>query len=228
MGRQWARTAAQHAIALALLVALPGLHAAAGDPLTVLYLPLDERFTTRDAFLNLAQTTPYRVLTPPPSLLPARKTSPDLDQLHAWVDDNIARADVAVVSLELYLYGGLIASRCAPSCCNSMSGTAPSRLSVCSCSNDTTDAVLQRLDRLLSFARARPSLRVYASAVVMRIPSYDGDVEVWHFRRLSGLKLVIVTWCLCCLGGVGAMVLGPVRRRAVYVFLLHGQVQPHA
>jgi hypothetical protein len=61
------------AIAFAFLFA-----SASSDPVpppafnspTILYLPIDERYATRGMFLNLASsTTPYRVLTPPESII---------------------------------------------------------------------------------------------------------------------------------------------------------------
>ena len=84
---------------------------ASADNFTVLFLPLDERFTTRFAVLNLAAVTPFTMLTPNMSLLPQRKTPAPLDDLIAWVDDNIRFADAAIISSEMFLYGGLIASR---------------------------------------------------------------------------------------------------------------------
>jgi len=54
---------------------------------TLLYLPLDERYTTRDAFLNLAASTPFNVLTPPTELLPSLRTPPNLTLLHLWVNE---------------------------------------------------------------------------------------------------------------------------------------------
>ena len=77
---------------------------------TVLFLPLDERFTTRDAFLNLAKVTPFQIITPNTSLLPLLRQPAPLDDLLAWVDDNIASCDAAIISSEMFLYGGLIAS----------------------------------------------------------------------------------------------------------------------
>jgi hypothetical protein len=46
------------------------------------------------------------------SLLPIQKTPAPLEALLQWVDDNIGGADAAVISSEMFLYGGLIASRC--------------------------------------------------------------------------------------------------------------------
>jgi hypothetical protein len=44
-------------------LAIPALPPASS--LSVAYLPLDERFATRGAFLNLAAATPFAVDTPP-------------------------------------------------------------------------------------------------------------------------------------------------------------------
>lgn len=129
----------------------------------ILYLPLDERFTTRNAFLNLAQLTPYCISTPPTDILPSLKVSGDLDKIHQWVDDNIASADAMILSAEMYLYGGLIASRI---------------------SNDTLAEVDSRLQKLIGYSSKFPHLSIYISNVVMRIPSYDGDFEEpWYWAN---------------------------------------------
>jgi hypothetical protein len=128
---------------------------------TILYLPLDERYTTYRAFLNLAETTPYCILSPPEEMLPSWKTSADLDALHQWIDENIAQVNAMIISSEMYLYGGLIASRI---------------------SNDSTNVVATRAERLFSYATKYPSLDIYVSNVVMRIPAYDGDFEEpWYW-----------------------------------------------
>jgi hypothetical protein len=56
--------------------------------------------------------------------------------------------------MEMYLYGGLIASRI---------------------SNDSETEIKLRIDRLEQLKRDNPKLKIYASAVVMRIPAYDND-----------------------------------------------------
>ena len=61
----------------------------------------------------------------------------------------------------MYLYGGLIQSRI---------------------SNDTTNEVLTRWERLKELKNNYPDLKIFASNVVMRIPSYDGDFEEpWYW-----------------------------------------------
>jgi hypothetical protein len=79
--------------------------------LRVLYLPLDERFTTMTAFLNLAKLTPFQIVTPDISILPSLKRPANLVQLDAWIQSQIGQCDALVVSMEMYLYGGLIGSR---------------------------------------------------------------------------------------------------------------------
>ena len=73
-----------------------------------MFLPLDERFTTRDAVLNLAGVTPYTLLTPNTSLLPSQKTPAPLDELIAWVDANMPLADAAIISSEVRGGGRLL------------------------------------------------------------------------------------------------------------------------
>ncbi len=126
-----------------------------------MYLPLDERYTTRNAFLNLAKVTPFEVATPPPADISFYKRAADLSAIDAWVDAVAPGAAAFVVSLEMYLYGGLIQSRT---------------------SNATQEAVAARLQRLVGLHSRFPGLRVYVSAVVMRIPSYNGDFEEpWYW-----------------------------------------------
>lgn len=125
-------------------------------PKTIIYLPLDERFTTRNAFLNLAELTPYCIKTPSPEILPLLKRQGDLEKIHNWVDENVGSADAFIVSAEMFLYGGLIASRI---------------------SNDTFTDVEARLQKLFHYSVTYPKLNIYVSNVVMRIPSYDGDFE---------------------------------------------------
>ena len=132
---------------------------------TVMYLPLDERYTTRDAFLNLARVTPFKVLTPPVSVISNRKEPADLDAIDRWVAENAGVASAFVVSLEMYVYGGLIQSRI---------------------SNSTQEAVGQRLQKLVQLHADFPKLRLYVSAVVMRIPSYNGDFEEpWYWANFG-------------------------------------------
>lgn len=73
------------------------------------------------------------------------------------VDANIAKANALIISGECFLYGGLINSRI---------------------SNDSTATVAARLNKLVGYKASYPSLKIYLSSVVMRIPAYNGYARV--------------------------------------------------
>ena len=129
---------------------------------TVLFVPLDERFTTRDIVLNLNGVTDYCLVTPEPELISSWKTPAPLEKLHSWVEENIALASTAIISAEMYLYGSLINSRI---------------------SNDTTTEIRSRIHKLIDLKRQHGT-NLYISTVVMRIPSYNGDFEEpWYWTQ---------------------------------------------
>ncbi len=104
-------------------------------------------------------------------------------------------ADYAIISAEMYLYGGLIGSRI---------------------SNDTIDTVTYRLQRLIAvqvvhfynffnilktdfrFQQNYPFVTFMVSSVVMRIPAYNGDTEEpWYDRHIWGIAHVpIFQWSI--------------------------------
>ena len=127
----------------------------------ILYLPLDERFTTRDLLLNLGKITPFEIETPDKNTLSKWKTPADLSKIDKFIEDRIQYTDLLLISAEMYLYGGLIASRI---------------------SNDTSTVIEKRLEKLFSYRYMYPDLDIYVSNVVQRIPSYNGDFEEpWYW-----------------------------------------------
>jgi len=71
---------------LLLIAALWSQLVCSGGYQSIVFLPLDERFTTRDAFLNLATLTPYPIVTTPfdSDLLPHHKEPVDMQGLASW------------------------------------------------------------------------------------------------------------------------------------------------
>ena len=136
----------------------------------IAYLPLDERFATRGMFLNLAQVaeTKYEVKTPDMSLICNRHTPADLSAIDKWVEEVVPTADAFIVSAEMFLYGGLIASRE---------------------SNTTYEDVIARADKLLEIGKQFPHVKLLVSTVVMRIPAYNGDFEEPWYWALWGADL---------------------------------------
>lgn len=132
---------------------------------TVLFIPLDERFTTRSIVLNLARLAQddVTVVTPPLKLISHWKQPADPGLLFQWLHGQITTSCATssscslLLSTEQLLYGGLINSRL---------------------SNTTSDELESRLRTLVGFKREfGDKLRIYLSSVIMRIPAYNGDFE---------------------------------------------------
>lgn len=65
----------------------------------ILNVPLDERFTTRIAFLNLAKLTPFDISTLPDSLLPSLKKYSKADDILQWVASGVKDSQIGIISL---------------------------------------------------------------------------------------------------------------------------------
>lgn len=122
----------------------------------LLFLPLDERFTTRDLFLSFARITPYQIITPDKTMLPQKKKLPDVNTLLEWTETFAKGADAAIISADMLLHGGLIASRI---------------------SSDSTSDVVARLKVLEIIRRNNPRLPLFVSTTVMRMPQYSSADE---------------------------------------------------
>ena len=59
----------------------------------------------------------------------------------------------------------------------------------CRSSNDSTAVIQQRLSKLNGYVSANPKLKLYLSSVVMRIPSYNEDIEEPWYAAFVYLSL---------------------------------------
>jgi hypothetical protein len=132
----------------------------------VVFLPVDERFCTRDYFLLLARAANINVVTPPKSYLGAKKTPPDIRRLHKWLDETVATGDYLILSIDMLVHGGLI----------------PSRMSL-----DTLDTLKERLS-LVKGLRAR-GVKIYATTTVTRTPFYNSAEEEPDYWQYFGLDV---------------------------------------
>ena len=131
----------------------------------VVFLPVDERFCTRDYFLLLARAANINVVTPPKSYLGAKKTPPDIRRLLKWLEETVVPGDYLVLSIDMLVHGGLI----------------PSRMSI-----ETLDTLKERLG-LLEKLKDR-DVKIYATTTVTRTPLQLG-------RRGTRLLAVLRPGC---------------------------------
>lgn len=134
----------------------------------LLYLPLDERFTTRKLFLSDALVTSFHVITPDESILPHKKSLPQMKTLLDWTEAAAKTSGAAIISAEMLLYGGLIASRT---------------------SADSLFVVQKRLQILEKIRRENPTLRLLVSSTVTRIPASSSSEEEPDYYAAYGREI---------------------------------------
>jgi hypothetical protein len=132
----------------------------------IVFVPVDERFCTRDYFLMLAQGAGLEVITPPLGELGQKKTPPDLPRLRKGVLDAVRSSDTVIASVDMLVHGGLI----------------PSRVSL-----DSLPTLVERLS--LFKAMKDKGARVYASMSVTRAPFYDSSDEEPDYWACYGRRL---------------------------------------
>lgn len=132
----------------------------------IVFLPVDERFCTRDYFLLLARAANINVVTPPKSYLGAKKTPPDIRRLLKWLEETVLPGDYLVISVDMLVHGGLI----------------PSRLSL-----DTLDTLFERLGLLEELKKL--DVKIYATTTVTRTPFYNSAEEEPDYWQYFGLDV---------------------------------------
>lgn len=146
---------------------------ASPDRPRIALLPLDDRPVNVRLPGDVAAVAGVTLDVPPATMLPAYRDAGDTTALGAWLLERAADPATAhlVVSVDMLLYGGLIASRT---------------------SGDTTRAVLERLDLLREIRRRRPELPISAVSLVTRASnSYSAaeEPEYWtaHGKEIHAL-----------------------------------------
>ncbi len=140
----------------------------------ILYIPLDERPCNYDYPQMIATLAPEVELVVPDALLLGQKRQPaHLEALWDWVEQQVITCRVAILSVEMLIYGGLL----------------PSRL------HQETETVLQsRLDRLKNLKQNHPHLLIFASNLIMRTPHYDSSEEEPDYYANHGQQIFRWGW----------------------------------
>ena len=77
----------------------------------VILLPLDSRSQTMDFPVNLGKLGNINILLPPIELMDNNTEPAQKDDLLTWLEANVSDADAIILSTDLLLHGGLVASR---------------------------------------------------------------------------------------------------------------------
>ncbi|MFW5729480.1 MAG: DUF4127 family protein [bacterium] len=156
---------------------LPGTSVGtAGRKRRIVYLPLDERpCNLLFPQLQLPRSSRAEIIAPPRSLLGYKKTPADRKALLKWLESELARGDYAVLSVEMLLYGGLLASRV----------HTESEATILDRVHDFS-ALLCRTERRRG---AAGPMDLSLFGLIMRTPSYSSDEEEPDYYREYGRSI---------------------------------------
>ncbi len=150
-------------IALLILTSSAQAHAE-----KILFIPHDDRPVSFRQPAEVVSMLGYEIISPNPELL----TEPDL--LWAWLNDNAASADAAVLSTDALLYGGLIPSRS---------------------HQIDADILNARVQNFKALRDNNPKLQIYAFGSLMRTPQFGtpGDREEPDYYGEHGVNIFQLT-----------------------------------
>lgn len=142
---------------------------------TILLVPQDDRPVSLDYTVNTAERAGYTVLTPPRAYLSGKNFRGSSDLIWRWVEQNMVRADAAVLSTDTLIYGGLVDSRK---------------------HNEPLTTLMARENRIRALHAQYPKIPIYGFGTIMRTPyASSGGVEPYYYSkygndlyRLSGLQ----------------------------------------
>lgn len=142
---------------------------------TIILVPQDDRPVSLAYTADTAERAGYTVLTPPTYMLSGRDYQGAPDRVWYWLQQNISRADAAILSTDTLIYGGLVDSRK---------------------HNESLETLTNRENRLRTLHRANPNVPIYAFGTIMRTPyASSGGVEPYYYAsygtsiyRISGLQ----------------------------------------
>lgn len=143
------------------------LYASPCDASRLLYIPHDDRPISLKQTVETANAAGIELLLPPSELLGSRTSLGKPDELWAWLDQNIRRADAVVVSSDALIYGSLVASR----------------------KHDLDQATIdRRVENFRSLKSKTRDLTTYVFSSVMRSPrASEGGVEPAYYERYGAM-----------------------------------------
>lgn len=128
---------------------------------TILLVPQDDRPVSLAYTVSTAERAGYKVLTPPQSILSGSSYKGNADRVWSWVEDNISKADAAVLSTDTLIYGGLVDSRK---------------------HNESLATLQSRENRIELLHKNNPKVPLYGFGTIMRSPyASNSGVEPYYY-----------------------------------------------
>lgn len=130
---------------------------------TILFVPQDDRPVSFAYTVSTAEKAGYTVLTPPKAYLSGKNYRGFPEQIWTWIHQNIDRADVAILSTDTLIYGGLVDSRK---------------------HNEDLKTLQYRESKIRDLHISHPNIPIYAFGTIMRTPyASSGGVEPYYYSN---------------------------------------------
>ena len=128
---------------------------------TILFVPQDDRPVSFAYTVSTAEKAGYTVLTPPKAFLSSKSYQGLPERIWTWIDQNIDQADVAILSTDTLIYGGLVDSRK---------------------HNEDLKTLQYRENKIRNLHISHPNIPLYAFGTIMRTPyASSGGVEPYYY-----------------------------------------------
>lgn len=143
----------------------------------ILYIPLDERPCNAKYPVYHANDE-IDIVVPDEDCLPQKKKPSDMDKLWKFVFDNAEGCNGIIFAAETLIYGGLL----------------PSRIY-----HESLEVLKKRVGNIKNLKEKYPDIKIFASSLIMRTPSYNSSEEepdyyeeygedIFNFGRLLDKK----------------------------------------
>lgn len=142
------------------------------DKKNILMLPLDERPCNYLFPYKLLEDNPeYHLIMPERERLGKMKAPADHEYIKSFLLDNASAANIAVVSVDMLLYGGLLYGRL---------------------HHFSSVELLSRLAVLRAMKERNPALKIYAFQLIMRCPQYSSSEEEPDYYGNCGREIFLL------------------------------------
>jgi len=135
--------------------------------MSIVFLPIDERFCTRDYFIKIAESGGIKVKTPDRNILGKKKVPADTREIKKWLLNTTEDGDTLILSSDMLIHGGLI----------------PSRMN-----QKTLESSKKELE-ILKKLKKEKNIKIYIGTTVTRIPRYNSDDEEPDYWEHFGVKI---------------------------------------
>ncbi len=134
----------------------------------IIYLPLDERPCNYRYPELIQEISGESLLRPPRSILGYKKEPADISAVKDWLLANLAGVKYLVISIDMLVYGGILASRI---------------------HHLASEKMLARLELLTEIKKIKPELKIFAFNLITRVPAYNSSDEEPDYYEEYGARI---------------------------------------